>query len=202
MRLVFSVMAALLVALAPAPPEPSLEEVLQRQGYVVDLARDEIRAPLFVRAGPGPVIHRPIAAWGLEKVCHTGWYEPAGGSPSGTAPHRHELWHTAADQNKRDQPSLAPGGKSEFDPGDRTFGLWVATEGFPGEIVYTEDARQAAVARFPASDRHKARIFRARTRDGELPNTFLIGWEYSTNNDYQDLVTLLQNARPASDAAR
>jgi hypothetical protein len=203
MRLLIGMIAALLVGLAPSPPEPSLDAVLKRQGYVVDLARDEVRVALFVRAGPGPMIHRPVAAWGLEKVCHVGWYRPAGAaSAPETTPERQELWHLAADQNKRDRPPIAPGGKTEFDPGDRPFGLWVATEGFAGEVVFTEDARQAAITRFPASDRHKARVFRAHTRDGDLTNAYLIGWEYSTNNDFQDLVTRVENVRPAADVAR
>jgi hypothetical protein len=202
MRPWFTLIAALLVALAPAAQEPSLQEVLKRQGYAVDLARDEVSSPLFVRAGPGPVVHRPVAAWGLEKVCHTGWYRPATRSASNALPERYELWRLAADQNKRDQPPLSPGGMAEFDPGDRPFGLWVATEGFTGEVVYTEDALQVGIKRFPASDRHKARVFRARRADGELPDSYLIGWEYSTNNDFQDLVTLVQNVRPAPLATR
>jgi hypothetical protein len=197
MRLQFALVTAFLIVLAPAAQEPSLQQVLTRQGYVVDVARDEVPAPLFVRAGPGPVVSRPVAAWGLEKVCHTGWYRPAAvGAPVGL-PERHELWRLAADQNKRDQPPLSPGGKTEFDPGDRPFGLWVSTEGFAGEVVYTEDALQAGIPRFPASDRHKARVFRARKASGDLPNSFLIRWEYSTNNDFQDLVTLVQNVRPS-----
>jgi hypothetical protein len=203
MRLLIGMIAALLVGLAPAPPEPSLDEVLKRQGYVVDLARDEVRVPLFVRAAPGPVIHLPVAAWGLEKACHVGWYRPgSAASAPEPSPERQELWHLAADQNKRDWPPIAPGGKTEFDPADRPFGLWVATEGFAGEVVFTEDARQAGIARFPESDRHKARVFRARTRNGDLTNAYLIGWEYSTNNDYQDLVTLVKNVRPAPDVVR
>jgi hypothetical protein len=30
------------------------------------------------------------------------------------------------------------------------------------------------------------------------PNAYVIGWEYSTNDDNQDMVTLLTNAKPAA----
>lgn len=200
---VFALLAALLFMQgpAPAPGEPSLQEIVTRLGYTIDVTRDEVQVELFRRARPGRVIHRPISAWGLERVCHSGWYRPVRRGGTEGAPTRHPLWRLEADQNKRDHPPIAPGGTTEFDPGDSPFGLWVDTEGFPGEVVYTEAARQVAIARFQPTDRRKARVYRVRAAGGERPDAFLIGWEYSTNNDFQDLVTLLENVRPLGEAA-
>lgn len=180
---------------AIAAGEPPLADILSRQGYTIDTDHDEIPAPLFVKAGPGPVTHAPIAAYGVPKPCHSGWYRPSTGTPT-----RHALWTIDAPHNKQAQPPLTSNSTTQFDPGDQPFGLWVSSEGFQNETVYTQDALQRFVTRFRENDRHKAHVYPVK-KDGKLvPNEYVIGWEYSTNNDNQDVVTLLTNARPAPTA--
>jgi hypothetical protein len=180
-------------AAARAAGEPPLGEILRKQGYTIDVDKDEIDAPLFVKAGPGPVTVTPIAAYGLPKRCHCGWYHPANGVPE-----RHLLWTVDADHNKQAFPPVMPGSITRFDPGEAPFGLWVSSEGFKNEIVSTEDALQRSIARFKPDDQHKAHVFPVKKAGKLVPNEYVIGWEYSTNNDDQDMVTLVTNVRPAS----
>lgn len=198
---------------AVAAGEPPLQVILDGQGYAINTVTDEIPAQRFVKAGRGPVTLRPIAAYGLNtpmKVagmgdnvvpdCTGGWYpavkfDPASSSPP--RPDKRPLWRVDALHNKQPFPPIHRGGRVTFDPGKAEFGLWVSSAGFRDETVCTEDALQVFVPRFPASDRHKAHVYLAK-RDGKiLANTYVIGWEYSTNNDNQDIVTLVSNVRPA-----
>ena len=167
--------------------EPNLGEIARGLGYTLDVGVEEVNAQRFVRAGSGPVKHEVLASWGLEKPCRGGWYRPGEGPVK-----PQEMW---AVNQKKTSPSLEPGSRTEFDPGAGEFGLYVATEGFPGEVVTTEDAKLEYVPRFPAGDKHKAHVYVAKKKGKVVPNTYLIGWEYSTNNDNQDIVTLVSNAK-------
>ncbi len=178
---------------AIAAGEPPLSEILKRLGYTIDTDHDEIDAPLFVRAGPGLVTHRPIAAYGVPNRCSSGWYRPTEG-----APRPETLWVIDSNHNKQDLPPVMPGGRTDFDPGGTPFGLWVSSSGFKNETVYTEDALQRFVLRFKTNDRHKAHVFAVKKSAQVVHDQYVIGWEYSTNNDDQDVVTLITNVQPAS----
>jgi hypothetical protein len=167
--------------------EPSLGEIARKLGYTLDVGVEEVNAQRFVRAGEGPVKHEVLASWGLEVPCHGGWYRPAEGPVQ-----KRELWSV---NQKRDSPDLEPGSKTTFEVPEGEFGLYVQTEGFKDEVVATEDAKLAYVPRFPAGDKHKAHVYIAKKAGKVVPNTYLIGWEYSTNNDNQDIVTLVSNAK-------
>ena len=185
---------------AHAAGEPSLQEILDKLGYSVDVQKDEIHAERFRRAGRGPITHQPIAAYGLIQVCTGGWY-PAPRPFTGEAkdipqPTKQTQWQVDAPNNKQAAPPLMKGAKTAFDPGDAVFGLWVSTAGFKDETVYTQDALQGFVPRFKADDRHKARIYPVKKNGKLVPNAYIIGWEYSTNNDFQDIVTLVTNVSP------
>jgi hypothetical protein len=177
---------------AIAAGEPPLAEILKRLGYTIDTDHDEIEAQLFVRARPGPVTHQPIAAYGLPNRCSSGWYRPTDGLPRPES-----LWVIDANHNKQDLPPLMRGGTTQFDPGDMPFGLWVSSAGFKNETVYTQDALQRFIPRFQPNDRHKAHVLPVKKSGKEVPKQYVIGWEYSTNNDDQDIVTLLTNVQPA-----
>jgi trehalose utilization protein len=181
---------------ARATNEPPLALILRDAGYGgTDVTTvGEVDGQRLVKAGQGPVKFTPLAAYGVEKVCHAGWYVAG---PTDREPRRSELWKVDAPNNKRMAPPLAPGAKTEFDPGDKPFGLWVATEGFKGETIYTEDALQAFVKRFPPKGRHKAHIYAAVRSDyTPVPNALIIGFEYSTNDDNQEIVALVENVKP------
>lgn len=184
--------AVAMSALALPQAEPPLQEVLDRSGYSINAQTDEIPAQLFVRADKSkPVTHKAIAAFGVETAnCSAGWYRP------GDQPTKNQLWVLEKLENKKYNPKMAEGGATEFDPGNQPFGLWVSSTNFKGETVYTEDKWQKMISRF-GKDLHKAHVYPAKTKDGTIPNTYVIGWEYSTNNDNQDVVTLVSNVKPA-----
>ena len=156
----------------------------------------EIDAQRLVKAGLGMVTFQPLAAYGVPQICAAGWYKVA--DDKAQQPSRTTLWKIDGPYNKQKNPPLMPGAETRFDPGSEPFGLWVATEAFQGETIYTEDALQVFVKRFPATNRHKAHIYAAVKSDGTpVPNAVLIGFEYSTNDDNQEIVALVENVRPA-----
>jgi hypothetical protein len=175
-------------AAAKAAGEPGIIEIAKRAGYTLEPGEKEVNAQRFIKAGSGPVKYEVLASWGLEKPCHGGWYRPGEGPVKKEA-----LWTV---NQKKDAPTLEPGSRTEFDPGAAEFGLYVNTEGFPAEIVTTEDSKLEYIPRFKANDKHKAHVYPARKDGKEIPHTYLIGWEYSTNNDNQDIVTLVSNVKP------
>lgn len=164
-------------------------------------------AGLFRRADPTkPVVFRPIAAWGLETPTHGGWY-PGGPTvaqiPADVDKVRRELWSYAFKQPKAeiDQPSYTPpplkNGTVEFDPGDQPFGLWVSNEHFTDEAVYSQPALVFKKNPRLKNQPYKAMIYPcADPKEGRLvPDSYLIGWEYSTNDDFQDVVARIDNVR-------
>jgi trehalose utilization protein len=184
---------------ARAAGEPPLSLILRDAGYggTQVVAGGEIPAQLFVKAGPGGVTFRPLAAFGVPHRCTAGWYRQTRRGNDQEI-RRTVLWRLDEKHNKQMAPPILRGGRTSFDPGSAPFGLWVATEGFPGEVIYTEDALQAAIKRFPADNRHKAHVYAAVKSDNNpVANAVLIGFEYSTNDDNQEVVALVENARPA-----
>ena len=189
-------------AVAPGPMEPDWVVILDtRYGLRMfeDLANPvattvEAVPGLFRKAGPGPVIYRPMIALGLETPTRGGWYVP---TADGTAPERRPLWSyqhkNTADDLDRDEnlpPPLMDGSESEFDPGDQPFGLWVSNDQFDDGGAYTQPSVVKQVNMRLAGQPYKAMIYQVKERvtGRPVPNRYLIGWEYSTNDDFQDVV--------------
>jgi hypothetical protein len=194
---------------APGPNEPDLKVVLDKlYGLKMfdDLANPVKTTPtavpgLFRKAGPGPVTYTPVVALGLETVNRGGWYRPGKDAAS---PDKKELWsyqfkHTTKDfdMNKVSPPALAEGSKTTFDPGDEPFGLWVANDGLKESDAYTQPRVVAALNKRLAKQPYKAMIYPAKDKaTGKLiPNAYLIGWEYSTNDDFQDVMCRIDNVQ-------
>jgi hypothetical protein len=192
---------------APAPDEPDWVVVLRDQyglSLFGDLAnpvetKPEATAGLFVKAGPGPVSYAPAIALGLPSRSHGGWYRPSSGTGE---PARSPLWSYAfknsADDLKTNRnlpPPLDQGSKTAFDPGDQPFGLWVSNEGFDDGGVFTEPALVAKLNKRLAAQPYKAMIYpnRDKATGKVIPHSYLIGWEYSTNDDFQDIVCRVDN---------
>lgn len=183
-----------------ATGEPSLGRILRDAGYGATRVVDggEINAQRMVKVGRGPVTVTPLAAYGVFKDCSAGWYEALNAATSAEEkqPKRRELWKIEAPRNKQMAPPIAKGGKTTFDPGDKPFGLWVSTTGFTNEVVYSEDALQKFIPRF-RKGQHKAHFYPAVKSDGtQVPNALVMGLEYSTNDDNQEIVALIENVRP------
>jgi hypothetical protein len=136
----------------------------------------------------------------LTTRCRGGWY-PAAADPQ-AAPKKVSLWsyvfkNSAEDlaAGKNVLPPLEKGSSTEFDPGDAPFGLWVSNDGLADGGVFTQPALVARINRRLAPQPYKAMIYpnRDKTTGKTVAHSFLIGWEYSTNDDFQDVVSRLDN---------
>ena len=198
---------------APGPGEPDWVVILKdRFGLAMF---DDLLNPVkttaestpgrFRKAGQGPVRFTPIIALGLETRNRGGWYAAVAGAGDVdvAAPKKTELWtyvckNTTEDlrTNKNLPPPLAEGSKTEFDPGDATFGFWLSNDGLNDGGVYTQPALVAKLNARLARQPYKAMIYPNRDKaSGKIiPHSYLIGWEYSTNDDFQDVVCQVDNA--------
>jgi len=192
---------------APGANEPDWI-VLLRDRYGLSMLDDlanpvvttrEAVPGLFKKAGAGPVTYSPVIALGLETVTRGGWYTPG---KTDAAPVKHELWsyrikNTTADleQNRNLPPPRLEGSTTTFDPGDAPFGLWVSNDGLNDGGVFTQPKAVAAVNARLAKQPYKAMIYpnRDKTTGKFIPHSYLIGWEYSTNDDFQDVVCQVDN---------
>jgi hypothetical protein len=192
---------------APGPNEPDWAVVLEsRYGLKMfeDLANPvrttALATPgLFRMAGPGPVTFVPEIALGLETTNRGGWYT-TGETPK--SPRKRSLWsytfkNTTDDvaTGKNLPPRLAPGSKTTFDPGDAPFSLWVSNDGLTDGGVFSEPAVVAAVNERLRKQPYKLMIYpyRDKATGNVVPNSYLLGWEYSTNDDFQDVVCRIDN---------
>lgn len=195
---------------APGPNEPDWSVVLEsRYGLrMFDDLLNPVRGPveavpgLFRKAGPGPVHFRPEIALGLETKNRGGWYRPA--KDPAARPELMELWsyvfkNTTDDvrTGRRLPPPLAEGSTTEFDPGDAPFGLWIRNDGLDQSDAYSEPAVVARHNPRLARQPYKLMIypFKDEATGKVVPNSYLLGWEYSTNDDFQDIVARIDNVR-------
>ena len=192
---------------APGPNEPDWSVVLDTK-YGLSMFGDllnpvkttsEATPSLFKKAGPGQVAYTPVIALGLETVNRGGWYIPGAVA---SKPEKLELWsykfkNTTEDlrSGKNLPPPLAAGSVTTFDPGDREFGLWVANDGLKDGGVFSEPKAVAAINARLARQPYKLMIYPNKDKaTGKLiPNSYLLGWEYSTNDDFQDVVCQVDN---------
>jgi hypothetical protein len=194
---------------SPGPGEPDWEVVLRdRYGLAMfaDLKNPVKTTPiatpgLFRKAGPGPVKFTPVIALGLTTRTRGGWYPALAddrvGSPKKVSLWSYELKNTTDDlrTGKNLPPALDPGSATEFDPGLSAFGLWVSNDGLSDGGVFTQPHLVARINERLRKQPYKAMIYanRDKTTGNIVPNSFVIGWEYSTNDDFQDVVCHIDN---------
>ncbi len=155
---------------------------------------------LFRKAGPGPIRFTPVIALGLETRNRGGWYA-APSAPDAT-PKKTELWsyifkNTAEDlrTGKNLPPPLAQGSTTEFEPGDAPFGFWISNDELNDGGVFSQPTLVSKFNKRLARQPYKAMIYPYRDKaSGKIiPHSYLIGWEYSTNDDFQDVVCRVDN---------
>lgn len=153
----------------------------------------------FRKAGPGPVTYIPVIALGLETTNRGGWYTQG---PDSKSPKTRTLWsytfkNTGNDleTGKRLPPPLESGSTTTFDPGEGLFGVWVSNDGLKDGGVFSEPKYVEAINARLAKQPYKAMIYpnKDKTTGKLIPNSYLIGWEYSTNDDFQDVVCRIDN---------
>jgi hypothetical protein len=204
---------------APGPSEPDWEVVL-RDRYGLSMFGDlknpvkttAVATPgLFRKAGDGPVRFTPVIALGLVTRNRGGWYRPI--AKGQNEPKKSELWSYVCKNTTEDvrtgknlPPPLDPKSSTEFDPGNEPFGLWVSNDGLVDGGVFSEPKLVSLLNKRLAKQPYKAMIYQNRDKaTGQfVPNSYLIGWEYSTNDDFQDVVCQIDNvtliAEPAADS--
>ena len=130
-----------------------------------------------------------------------GWYRPG---PDASHPARQDLWSYRFKHKTEDfaggsflPPKLLEGSRTAFDPGDDAFGLWVSNDGLAESDAYSEPKVVAALNKRLAKQPYKAMIypFKDKATGKLVPHSYLIGWEYSTNDDFQDIVCIIDNVK-------
>ncbi|MEW4570907.1 hypothetical protein AB1L88_23820 [Tautonia sp. JC769] len=193
--------------ITPGPNEPDWVAILKGI-YGLDMFDDllnplettaDATPGLFRKAGDGPISYTPILALGLVTVNRGGIYVP-GAEPG--QPTKRELWayefkHEGRDLERWENipPPLLDGSTVSIDPGDRVFGFWLSNDGLEDGGVFTQPAEVRAINDRLAEQPYKAMIYPyVDPETGEkVPNSYLIGWEYSTNDDFQDVVCRVDN---------
>jgi hypothetical protein len=177
--------------------EPPLQQVVEALGFEVNVGGtalrlgtaaapigDEIVAPLFRRAKPAPVALNPVARYSAAEPLPFGIFKVAKEPPA-----LEQLAVIAAEQAQTLNPDLDPGGRTSFDPGEASFGVWVKSG---KHVTYTESRRNTGPIQ------HAARVYPLRTRGGALvQNAYLVVFEEASDGDYQDCVFVLWNVTPA-----
>jgi hypothetical protein len=194
---------------APGPGEPDWEVVLrERYGLAMfaDLKNPVKTTPiatpgLFRKAGPGPVKFTPVIALGMPNRTRGGWYSALAddrvGTPKKVGLWSYEMKNTADDlrTGRNLPPALDPGSTTDFDPGSSSFGLWVSNDGLADGGVFSQPLLVARLNERLSKQPYKAMIYanRDKATGNIVPNSFVIGWEYSTNDDFQDVVGHIDN---------
>jgi hypothetical protein len=177
------------------PHEPTLQQIVEALGFGVNVGGealalptaaapigDEVAAPRFVRAKRSPVGLLPVARYAQDERVPYGYYGEGG------RPTLHEQGAIAAGQAQTLNPELDAEAKTNFDPGDAPFGLYV-TSGT--QATFSEDR----LNRGPT--KHAVRVYPLRTRAGQpVPDAFLVAFEETGAGDYQDAVFVLYNVKP------
>ncbi|WP_165795433.1 Kelch repeat-containing protein [Deinococcus koreensis] len=181
--------------------EPPLAQIVDALNYRIDvgspalelgtgsvLLGEEIRAPLFRRAGTGPVRLRPVARYSPDGPAPFGFFTLDG--PSGGARLK-ELGTIPAGEHQTLHPAVTASTRLDFDPGDQPFGVYLAPNAYAPQGTFTLDSLNGGPTR------RGVRVYPVRDRAGEVvADTYLLGLEPAANGDYQDAVFLLEQAQP------
>ncbi len=106
----------------------------------------------------------------------------------------------AGDQSSITGLPAEPLGPYYFDPGSGPIGFYVQSKNFnpnfsqKNETVYTQDHLNKQIERF-GSDVHKVKIYPYETKTVKKEDWFILCWEFSTNNDFQDLITVVRGVK-------
>ncbi len=157
---------------------------------------DEVPAQLFAKAADdSPISITPIAGYGPQDndpAIKVGWYDA--GNAAGT---HQQFTVKAADAQGL---AISPvGTTTNIDPGSGIFGIYSQWPYFGDRKVFTEDALNG----FDSAMAHHVRAYQMKNADGSVvPDTYLLATEETTGTpDYQDVVLIVSNVKPAVPAA-
>jgi hypothetical protein len=184
-------LAGLVTSGRPGELEPTLAQALDALGFRVDTGGPRLRlgvgqtalgaevlAPRFRRARPGAVSLYPVARFASnERV-------PYGVELGAT---RLALGAIAPNHGQTLNPELEPDGRTTFDPGEQSFGVYEITGRF---TQHSDDTRNGG--------RHAARVYPLTARTGgRLPDAYAVAFDEDGDGDYQDCVFVLWNVAVA-----
>lgn len=179
--------------------EPSLQAIVRTLGYTVNIGRrglilgtrpapigNEVRAPLFQKAGPGPVTMTPVARYSPDDPLKYGVYTGTG------KPVRETVGTIARGFEQTLYPATESGSRTDFEPDGSPFGFFVGSTSYASHKTYTQDALNTG----PVA--HAVRVYPLKNRRGQrLPNSYLLAFEPASNGDYQDYVFVVENVKPS-----
>ena len=191
----------------PGPMEPDWVDILRNRfglsmfSDLVNPVKTTVEATpgLFEKAGPGPVKYTPIIGLGLESITRGGWYTP--GKELAT-PDKHNLWsyqvkNTTADleTGKNLPPRLLPVPRRSLTRRGSVRALGFKRRSRPTAAFSPSPKSSPRSTPGLAKQPYKAMIYPNRDKaTGKLiPHSYVIGWEYSTNDDFQDIVCQVDN---------
>jgi hypothetical protein len=190
--------------------EPSLQQVLDVHGVSVNagdndkttsiinsltpkatLLGGELHIQRFVRSNDGPVTVEVLGVFGPQSTGGTvtgfGWY------PSGSTTIKNALFTVP---NSGYQTVNVPvTGSRSFDPGSAVFGFYSQWPFFNNRVVYQEDRLNTFTGNIP----HHLRVYPLKTATGTtVPDAYVLAHEEDVAGfDYQDIVMILRNVKPA-----
>ena len=186
--------------------EPSLQRVLDTFQIPVNvgdgnpatseldgpMTNDESAAPLLKKAGPGRVRVSLLAVYSWEwkpAVARIGWY----------AADRSQRLRKALTVRPGSAQQLVPkaSGKTTFDPGTGSFGLYSTWPSEQHGPVFSQDGLNTWDRTWDRG--HKVRFFPLKTPAGEpVANAYVVAMEQAFNSDFQDAVLIIENVTPAT----
>jgi phage baseplate assembly protein gpV len=190
--------------------EPSLQQVLDVHGVSVNagdndkttsiinsltpkatLLGGELHIQQFVRSNDGPVTVEVLGVFGPQSTGGTvtgfGWY------PSGSTTTKNALFTVP---NAGYQTVNVPvTGSRSFDPGSAVFGFYSQWPFFNNRVVYQEDRLNTFTGNIP----HHLRVYPLKTATGTtVPDAYVLAHEEDVAGfDYQDIVMIIRNVKPA-----
>ncbi|MFC3835181.1 MULTISPECIES: hypothetical protein [Deinococcus] len=169
------------------PPDPSKPLELGTGAAPIG---DEIRAPLFVKAGTETVTLTPVARYSPDGATPFGYF-----TVSGTTATRKVTGTLVKGQYQTLNPAISGGTSTTsvtFDPGTAAFGIYIDPGAYNYPLTYTQDALNTG------RTAHAVRVYPMKDSAGvAVANTYLLCFEPSVNGDYQDVVFVIRNVKPA-----
>lgn len=183
--------------------EPPLSQIVETLGYKVNVGwtglesdtanfplGSEIIAKTFMKASTGPVTLTPVARYSPDGVTPFGYF-----TLSGTTAVRKTAGTLVAGQYQTLNPGITGGtsaSSTSFDPGTAAFGIYIDPAAYDYPLTYTQDSLNTG------RTAHAVRVYAMKDSAGvTVANTYLLCFEPSVNGDYQDVVFVLRNVKPA-----
>jgi hypothetical protein len=153
---------------------------------------DEVSISQLQKAGTGPVTLEPIAVFSLKST--SGIVTKFGYYTSGNPASKTQLFTVPNANYQSLRPSVS--GTTRFDPGTRNFGFYSIWPFFDNRKIYSEDNLNTFSGAIP----HHVRVYRFKNPNGTVvPNAYVLATEVITTSfDYQDIVVIIRNVKPAT----